>query len=390
MAILRSFTGTVTVELTSAEPEAALRSIQNAGISLYNLEVIGDLQIQMQIRRSDYNRIKALADKRGETLQILSKDGIYWKFRSLRKRPVLIAGLLLFFLFTLWVPGRIFFVRVEGNSSVPDNKIIEQALSCGIGFGASRREVRSERIKNKLLSVCPELQWAGVNTYGCLAIITVRERSVPEPGMPEKTVSSIVAVRDGIVGELTVLQGTALCKPGQAVQKGQVLVSGYTDCGIYIQAGRAEAEIYGLTQRKISTIYPTDFLHRGTQTHKQEIFSLIIGKNRINFAKDSGISGGSCAKIESEYCLTLPGGFQLPVKLAITQIISYDVQPQSTQDCQQDMTAIAENYVLQQMTAGSIRHCIRVFTEAEDYCRMDGIYECYEMLGTERKEESLG
>lgn len=35
-------------------------------------------------------------------------------------------------------------------------------------------------MKNALLSAIPELQWAGVNTYGCRAVISVRERTLPE------------------------------------------------------------------------------------------------------------------------------------------------------------------------------------------------------------------
>ena len=89
-------------------------------------------------------------------------------------RPVLLAGLGILFLLAMYLPSRVLFIRVEGNMQIPDRQILAAAEECGIRFGASRREVRSEKVKNALLSSVPQLQWAGVNTAGCVATISVR------------------------------------------------------------------------------------------------------------------------------------------------------------------------------------------------------------------------
>ncbi len=385
MDVFRSLEGMVRLEVLSADPIAFLRLIQ---VPVYDVERVDALQYRFSVSRQDVKCVRRLADRRGETIKKVEIRGIYWLLKGLLKRPVLVLGLGFLLAVSLWVPGRVFFVQVEGNVHVPALQIIEKAQSCGIGFGASRREVRSEIIKNNLLSAMPELQWAGVNTRGCVAVITVKEREDPEKEQTEGGVSSIVAVRDGIVEELTVEQGSALVKPGQAVKAGQVLISGYTDCGLYIRAQQAKGEVYGQTQREISAVFPTEYALRTEKTASSKKITLVIGKKRINFVKGSGISGGSCAKIVSNYSLVLPGGFSLPVMLVVEEVFAYEtaaVQPEGREALQR----FGEAYLRSQMIAGQILHAGLVYTDLEGGSRLDGIYSCRELLGIQRKEENV-
>ena len=55
----------------------------------------------------------------------------------------------------MWVPEHVLFLSVEGNSAVPEAKILEAAESAGIRIGISRRAIRNENVKNRLLSAIP-------------------------------------------------------------------------------------------------------------------------------------------------------------------------------------------------------------------------------------------
>ena len=50
---------------------------------------------------------------------------------------------------------------------------------------------------------------------------------------------------------------SALCAPGQAVSKGQVLISGYTDCGLCVLSQRAQGEVMAYTGRSFSALMPS-------------------------------------------------------------------------------------------------------------------------------------
>ncbi len=384
-----SAAGMLEVALTSAELETALSVINEQGIMLYGLEPEGTLTCRFRIRRKDYGSLEIICKRRGESLRVLGKRGLFWTGKALLKRPLLWVGMVIFFGAALYLPTRVLFVRVEGNITIPPRKIIAAAESCGIEFGASRREVRSEKMKNALLAAVPELQWAGVNTYGCVAVISVREGAEKEDASTENMVTSIVAARDGHILSGTATRGNALFQIGQTVKQGQLLISGYTDCGICIQATRAEGEIIAQTNRDLEVVTPAKCLHRGEIQEVKRKYSLLFRKKRINLWKDSGISDTSCGRMYEEYYVTLPGGFQLPFALCVEEYLFYATEAGevSQSDAEQSLMEFSQQYVRQQMVAGSVLQKQEGMTFTQGVYRLSGDYICAEMIGRERREQ---
>ena len=381
----------IRVELTSADISYLLEELNRIDIVLSHVEIIDELTVVATVSMENLQRLEALLSRRGERLRILGRIGAYWRLRSFLQRPVLIVGLLFLFVLSLWIPSRVFFIRVDGNHHIPARQILAHAEQCGIRFGASRSAVRSERLKNALLEVMPELQWAAVNTSGCIAIISVQERAVAEQQESSGSVSSIIAARDGIITECTVKKGTALCKIGQAVQSGEVLVSGYNDCGLLIQALRADAEVFAQTKRCNTVVMPMVFQNREEITYVEKKYSLIFGKKKINFYNDSGISDVTCDKIYTEYPLSLPGGFTLPIAIAVESVIHYDTAEVqlNEEDVLAELKHTSREYALSQMISGEILDSSQLVNIAGTVCTLTEEFICREMIGRIKNEVNI-
>lgn len=392
MDLWHSLGGMVALTLTSADPSAALTAFNSAGIVLHNVQKDeDDLRVRFFIRRQDYKKLCGIVKRRGDTLGPVKRNGLYWIGKGLLRRPVLLCGIVLLLFLVLFLPTRIFFFRVEGNVTVPTKLILEKCAQYGIAFGTSRKEVRSERLKNAILEAIPELQWAGINTSGCTATISVRERSIPDETEKEHGVSSIAASRDGIITECTVIRGSAACQIGQAVRAGQVLISGYTDCGISIRAEQAEGEVYAQTQHELTAKMPSEFTERVGNSTEIIKYSLIIGKKRINLYKGSGISDASCVKMYSENYITLPGGFQLPVAI-VTEVWTYfdeEISVLSEEQATVVLSDFVKHYLPGQMVAGQILDKQESILPAEGVFCLEGKYACLEMIGVMRSEEIM-
>ncbi len=381
--------GILRVELVSADPEGALWALSGAGVILDEITPRGALTLEFLLRRGDYPAAEALCRKRGDRLRVLERTGLFFAARSLFRRKLLLVGLLFLVGLTALLPTRMLFFRVEGNRTVPTAKVLWEAERRGLSFGASRRGVRSERIKNALLDAIPELEWAGVNTRGCTAVISVRERAVSAPAPEQKhQVGNIVAVMDGYILSVTVTQGTGQVQPGQAVKKGEILISGYTDCGICIQATQAEGEILAQTRRQLEAVTPVIYQKKGAAIGTKRVVSLLLGKKRIFFWKDSGILEGSCDRIQEDYPLTLPGKFQLPVCLRVDTYVNQESGPErlTAQEANAQLTAFSARYLPEQMIAGSVEETgQRVLAKGGVY-RLRGSYLCREIIGREKRE----
>jgi len=373
------------IDITYADPPELLGIAAGKGVVLTGIRNIDSLTIRVTCLYKDLKMLERICTKCGANCRIYRKRKRIWNV--LTSRTTLLLGCALLLMLVLVLPSRIFFVRIVGNTYVPTKLILEEAENSGIRFGVSRRTVRSEKIKNALLSAVPQLQWLGINTKGCVATISVREKTVEEPESDDVGIGSIVASTDGIIQSCTVLNGTAMCGVGDAVLAGETLVSGYTDCGITLKEVKADAEITALTIRSITAISPCPDKIRSYDVNEERKYSIRIGKKLINFFKDSGISDTSCVKIYSEEYLNLPGGFSLPVSLITQRYIYSSCTDEWENDCDTWLADIARKYMI--LTRKACR-VISENTQLEfdgDLCVFNGKYICLEDIGQFVNEE---
>ena len=176
MGIWKSMTGIVRLQITGADIPDTLRLLNCAGITLFNTKNRSELTVEVSLYRTDLKRAGEILNRAGDSYKVKDRIGLYYTFRRALSRPIFVGTVLLLLVLSAYLPTRIFFFRVEGNEDIPTMYIIEQAELCGLRFGTSRKEVRSEKIKNALIQQIPELDWVGVNTTGCVATISVKER----------------------------------------------------------------------------------------------------------------------------------------------------------------------------------------------------------------------
>lgn len=380
--------GMVTIELLCADASMALCGISEVGIPVLEATVCPEeLKVTFTVSKQFETMVVSFAQRKGYQCRVIRQRGLPFLLQHMIKRPVLATGMLFLIILSLYLPTRVFFVEVQGNAIVPTRQILEICENAGIYFGASRRGVRSESVKNILLENIPNLQWVGVNTNGCVATVTVRERSATPDMVMQNGVASVVADCDGIIKSCTATKGNLLCKVGQAVKAGDVLISGYTDCGITIRATRAEGEIFALTQHNINAVLPAVAYEKGEITSVEKKYALLIGKKRINFYKDSGILGVGCDKIYTENYLTLPGGFVLPIAFVTETWYYYDTVVCSVDDPPQKIADFSECYLQSNRIACRILFVEFDILQQNAAYYFQGNFSCLESIGRVRDEE---
>ena len=375
------------LEITSAAPMDFVGALVGKGVPALDIFPVDELRIHFKVpaKYRDYTLCKA--ERLGCKCRVLKVTGLIGFRSKIKNRAVLISGLILLSLLTLYIPTRVFFYSVDGLERLDVSYVLDQAEQIGLVFGTSRKAVRSEKIKNALLEAIPELKWVGINTYGCSAVISVKERSpVIDPAKNTCLVQGIFADRDGIVNSITTTKGTPLCKPGQAVSAGQLLISGYTDCGLVVRGEGAEGEVRAITSRKMNATYP---IMNGQLTVKNgatQKWSIQFGKKRIKLYIDSGNLDNGCGRMIKEYKLKLPGDFYLPVSVIKDTSVGYEAAAVTPQIQEEMLANLAEKYVRSSMIAGEIRGSRVTSYADDDLIRITGIYLCDELIGKLQNE----
>ncbi len=377
--------------IVCASAEDFLNELSLCAVTVWDVHFLDAITIEFCALANDRKTIENVIRKLGASGKMSRENRLFSIIKQLKRRKFFVFGIVFIFFLSALLPTRVLFIQVAGNEKIADKEIIEAAQQCGVSFLSSRREVRSERMKNALLSAMPQLQWAGINTSGCTAIISVEERNEEVIDDHKDGVYSIVAARDGVIKSYTVKQGNALCRPGEAVKSGQVLVSGYTDCGLYIQATKAEGEITAETFRSLTVLSGKKSLQRDRMITAKSRYSLIIGKKLINLFKGSGILDTTCVKINEKYPLTLPGGFVLPLTIVREKVVYYEPVVETAEIWEEYdwLSSSARSYLTDNMVAGKILSEDFNMETEDDVIRFTGYYFCEEMIGKLRKEENV-
>lgn len=353
--IIWFFMGYCRVRISGASPEWALNKLSQARIAFRDMKKIDDFTIELLLPVKDITRAQATCVRAMCELVEVKRYGFHCVFGGLLRRPVFLILLLLAALAAIIVPKFVFFYTVTGNERVPEQLILRTLDELGVGVGTYGPSIKPQAVKNKILCRIPELKWITIQQSGMCATVVVREREPSEVVYERKTPRNVVATHAGTLTRVSVLAGNSLCKVGDSVIQGQLLVSAYTDLGYKTQVSSALAEIYAKTWRKSKTVTPATELQKQytDKTHRQ--ISLRFGSRRVTLF-GCGVNAADCDKQTIYHQFTLPGGIYLPVGIEITQISDYDTIEKEVDEAQAQtlLRACAARQEMQDMIAGEI------------------------------------
>ena len=107
MGLFRSLQGTLDLEFVTADISALLLKINEENIPIDNLCFVDDLTIQVNVRRVDYKKLQDIAKKRGDKLSTIRRKGVFWHYRDLVKRPIMVTAIAVICMLTLFLQNRI-------------------------------------------------------------------------------------------------------------------------------------------------------------------------------------------------------------------------------------------------------------------------------------------
>ena len=374
--------GQVELVIHGADPVQALNCLTQARLPFWDIDWRDRLTVSVKVPRRVVQAAEAVIADAMCTVERGTPQGLPRLCARALHRPVLLVFLLLNLAMAAILPQFVFFYRVSGNETVPEDAILRALSDLGVGFGTFGPEIRPQWIKDHLLNILPELQWATVVQSGCLAEVVVRERPETPKTEDQKAFSHVVATHSGLITEMSVLAGQALCEVGDTVVEGQRLVSGLVDLERTYTLVNAGAEIYARTWHRGTTVMP-QFTQRKQATGASfQCLWLEVGKHRIKIFGNSGILVADCDKMVERKPLTLPGGWETPVCLVVETFTCYETAPVQTSEVEAQLCLedYARTTTLASLVAGEILEPRFELTESGGVYRLSWVLECREMI----------
>lgn len=380
--LVRLLAGYYRIRVRGAAPELALYRLTQAHIPFWDIDRVDDFASDISIHRKDLEQVTEIAERVQEGAELLGEHGLLCHFRGLKKRKIFVLSVFLCFGLAYLLPNFVWCLHVEGNVSVPEQQIQRELQELGVGFGTWGPSIVPQDLKNKMLNRVPALEWLTVNQSGGLATVSVRERQPAGSIVDRRQVTNLVASRDCILTRIEVLSGQSVCKTGQSVRAGELLVSGYADWEHCIQATRSLGEIYGRTWRRQRAVIPADWDFQSGSGAVHTRYAIMFGRKRINFFQNSRIWYPECDKMVMYRQLTLPGGYSFPLTLVVETarertVTSGELKPREAEAVLKSGTETAARA---DMVAGEIVREDLSVRRGEGVYELTGVYECHEMV----------
>lgn len=339
--IVNRLRGQVRVRAECAFPERVLNLCGAQELAFWDLEWESPTAFTCRMSRKDWKTLQRVGRNLDCEFDLVGLEGAPYFLLRFRHRQTLAVGLvgcaLALFLgsFFIWD------FQVEGNETVPTEKILRALEKNGVGLGTFGLSLDGESIRNHVLLDVPELSWIAVNVSGCRANVQVRERTPAPVMIDRRKPCNLVARRAGLVKKIQTIGGVACVVPGSAVTEGQLLISGVEDTdtvGARVLAGMGKVE--ARTWYDLTVSMPLTATEKRWTGKEKTGVSLIFGTRRIKFFSNSSIEGAEYDKITGRYPLSLLG-VPLPVTVAVEKWRFYEPVSASQDAAQAEKTAEA-------------------------------------------------
>ena len=162
-------------------------------------------------------------------LRVTEKHGLPFLLRPYLKRKGLIAGVAASAVIIFILSSCIWTVSVSGNEKFTDEQIVAIAQAYGVKQGKLRHLINPDTVRENIKADIENINWFSVNIDGTNVSLEVLENSGGNEILDLTTPCNIVSSADGELLKLEVYKGEAALKPGNAVTKGELLISGVVE-----------------------------------------------------------------------------------------------------------------------------------------------------------------
>ncbi|MBR5459864.1 MAG: sporulation protein YqfD [Clostridia bacterium] len=261
------------IEVKTSCPEGILSRLVDARIEFSNPQRTEE-GISFTIPVQLYPRYKRL--KLPSRAVLSGPLRLFW---SIRRRPGLIIGtvigIFLIYLSTFFIWS----VTIEGEGSIPQSEIINTLSAHGFRVGVNKRRIDVNEVALGFLADRSEFSFCSINISGAVAHVELHPRE-PTRYSEKNDPYNLVSDADGVIVKLEVENGLASVGVGDAVCKGQLIVSGIMEntTNTAFRLVRAEGRVWARVEKELVFSVPLEYTEKKYVGEKTSTRISVLGK----------------------------------------------------------------------------------------------------------------
>ena len=260
LSIYKYFLGFVRIFVFGELPERFINYCILNRIAVWNIKKTNS-GLYMNITVSDYKNIRNFRksiDKKMK-IKLIKKYGSPFIIARFLKRPGIILGIIVLVLVNMFFSQFIWSIEVYSKGNLDKDRIVSACEKMGVFVGVSKNKIDTYNLSQLLALDLSEVAWLSVNVEGTKLTVNATIASDTKDESLSKP-TNIVASHDGVIKYAKIKNGKRMFEIGQAVRKGDVLVSGEIISENYSKYVNSGATIIAQTNRNFSVSVNKNYL----------------------------------------------------------------------------------------------------------------------------------
>ncbi len=252
--IYKFVNGYLYVKFVSPFPEKMLNICAANGINFWRVSLKKNV-LYFKISISDFKRLRRLKRNLKGKVHITKKVGFPFIIERNKYRYGMLVGAVLFLIMINFLSGFVWNINISGNETIPSQSLLQSLEELKITEGTKISSIDPQIARNQLLMNRKDISWAAFNIEGCRLTIDITETK--QKDNKSKEPSNLVAAEDGVIKAVEVISGTTNVRVGDAVTKGDLLVSGVVEYkDLHTEFVRSRAKIIAETETTLRVEVP--------------------------------------------------------------------------------------------------------------------------------------
>lgn len=387
--------GEVRVRVRGSSIERFLNACARGGINLRRTRRVDFGELHATVSVQDFRRMRGVMGRTGCRVRIIRRRGLPFVLQGLRGRYMFFAGFAALFALFIALTNFVWVIEISAQPGISTYALRETLRQAGAYSGVPVRAVDETAIRQYVRTHMQDtVDYVTVSRLGNVISVKAFGGDGDIKPLDDKAVTGVVAARDGLITQMNITGGYPLVAAGDAVQRGQPLVSAVTppttEAGLG-HIGHGMARIQAQTLRKETAVRLLTRTEKHYTGKKKSQFSLVFGGHRMNLYLGGSMAAGSCDKQVTAMRLAFGRGVALPISL-VRQDYTYYV-PQTVTDDPLAVRAAMEQAALQRMEsdmrAGTVQRWESSAVTLEGALQLSLRADCLEEIGVEISEEGV-
>ncbi len=273
------FASKYTLKVEGLNIEKLITLLLAKGIVLYAIDRVSKNLVFLQTNRNSLRKLFDINKKLCYNITVVKVSGLFGLLHICKSHIAFVITACI--LISLLIVSRQYVWRIE-VLGVDDASQVLQVVEPYARVGMSKSQLDCDKIGQVVKLNIDNIALASVSYQGTTVIINIEQKIKAQELNP----SGVYAKANGVITSIRLVSGTLLCKVGDVVSEGQLLVAPYIINGESKVAVNATAEIYA-TAEYTSTVIHSQSIVRLTRSGESKTINNINICNRTLFANDS-------------------------------------------------------------------------------------------------------